>query len=210
MTLSPMIAKIFSKLNSPAKIQDYLDALPINFEKNGDTCSSPQMVIERRSAHCIEAALLAAAAMIYNGQKPLLLDLKANTRDYDHVVCLFRQGKFWGAISKSNHAQLRYREPVYVRPRELAMSFFHEYLNSQGEKTLRSHSRPVSLKKYGTAWVTSADDLWEIANDLDEIRHFPIVPKKLKLKKASSIEKYVGNITEWSDRTGKMLKYKDA
>jgi hypothetical protein len=199
---------IVKKLSNPGKIQDYLDSLAINFEKSGDTCSSPRVVMKRKSAHCIEAALLAAAAMIYHGQQPFLLDLKANDRDYDHVVCLFQRNGLWGALSKSNHAQLRYREPVYASPRELAMSFFHEYINSKAEKTLRSYSRPVSMKKYGTEWMASEDDLWQIANELDEVKHYRIVPKNLKLRKVSGIENHVGNIVEWSDHTGKMLKYK--
>lgn len=199
--------KIIKNLNTPGKIQDYLDSLAINFEKNGDTCSSPRVVMTRGSAHCIEAALLAAAVMIHHGQQPYLLDLKANNHDYDHVVCLFKREKFWGALSKSNHAQLRYREPVYATPRELAMSYFHEYINSKAEKTLRSYSIPVSLKKYGLSWITSDANLWEIANDLDEVKHYTIIPKNLRLRKVSGIENHVGNITEWSEQTGKMLKY---
>jgi hypothetical protein len=200
--------KVFRKLDTPSKIQDYLDGLAINFEKGGDTCSSPRVVLQRKSAHCIEAALLAAAALSYHGHQAFLQDLKANDRDYDHVVCLFRRGLLWGALSKSNHAQLRYREPVYATTRELAMSYFHEYINSKAEKTLRSYSRPVGLKKYGTAWMTSEEDLWEIANDLDEVRHYAIIPRNLRLRRVSGIENHVGNITEWSEHSGKMLKYK--
>ena len=189
--------KILKKLNTPQKIQAYLDTLKINFEEKGDTCSSPALVIKRKSAHCIEAALLGAAAMLYHGQKPLLLDLKANSKDFDHVVLLFKRGKLWGAISKSNHAALRYREPVYKSVRELAMSFFHEYLTPKGDKSLRSYSIPFSLTKYGKNWITENDDLWDIANDLDDVKHYRIVPKGLKLRRADAIEARAGRITEW-------------
>jgi hypothetical protein len=198
--MNPSEEKLFKQLNTPIKIQNFLDTLKINFEESGDTCSSPRVVLRRKSAHCIEAAILAAAIMTYNKQKPLLLDLKATDEDFDHVVCLFKQGKFWGAISKSNHATLRYREPVYKSPRELAMSYFHEYINDHGQKTLKSYSKPYSLKRYGTSWITAEDNLWEIANDIDEIAHFNIIPKRLKLRKADKIEVKVGKITEWKSK----------
>ncbi|HYC79464.1 MAG TPA: hypothetical protein VEC17_00365 [Candidatus Binatia bacterium] len=205
-SLSKQEEKIFRRLDKPKKIQDFLDTLSINFEPKGDTCSSPRVVLKRKSAHCIEAAIFAAAVMTYHRQYPLLLDLKANTRDYDHVVCLFKSGKYYGAISKSNHVTLRYREPVYTSVRELAMSYFHEYINDAGEKTLRSFSKPHSLKKYGTEWVTSADDLWEIANELDEIKHFNILPKGLRLRKADKIELSAGKLIEWKSSSKKSAK----
>jgi hypothetical protein len=195
--LSTAEKKLFKKLNTPGKIQDFLDTLKINFEKQGDTCSSPRIVLKRKTAHCIEAAIFAAAVMIFNNQKPLLLDLKANSKDFDHVVCLFKKNGLWGAISKSNHAALRYREPIYKSIRELAMSFFHEYLTPKGEKTLRKYSRPFSLSKYGTNWFTVDYDLWQIANELDQIKHYNMIPAGLKLRRASKLETQVGKITEW-------------
>lgn len=190
---------LFKKLNSPQRVQDYLDSLKINFEPEGDTCSSPRGVIDRKSAHCIEAALFAFTVLNFQKQPAFLLDLKANNQDYDHVVCLFKQNGLWGAISKSNHPALRYRDPVYKSVRELAMSYFHEYLNNDGVKTLRSFSVPYSLTKYGSKWITSEDDVWEIANDLDEVKHFPILPKNFKPRKVSHFEKTASNIAEWSE-----------
>jgi hypothetical protein len=208
MNLSQEETKLFAQLNTPHKIQDFLDSLAINFENSGDTCSSPRAVLKRKSAHCIEAALLAYAIMLFNGEKPMLLDLKANDRDFDHVVCLFRRKGKWGAISKSNHAGLRYRDPIYANPRELAMSYFHEYINDGNERTLRSYSVPYSLQKYRISWVTDADDLWEIANDLDEVRHLPILPRGIRLRKADKLESRAGDLVEWSHKTGKMVKYR--
>src|ERR1700733_9427348 len=130
--------KTLKKLSTPAKIQDFLNSLPFNFEKKGETCRSPKASIEADTAHCFEGALIAAAALSLRGQKPLLLDLKASGKDMDHVVALFKRDGKWGAISKTNHAVLRYREPVYASVRELAMSYFHEYFLPSGVKTLRS------------------------------------------------------------------------
>ena len=78
--------KLFRTLNTPQKIQDYLDTLPINFERNGETYMSPRRVIKAGIAHCFEGALFAAAALWFHGQRPLILDLRTVPYDEDHVV----------------------------------------------------------------------------------------------------------------------------
>ena len=193
---------IFKKLNSPRKLQDFINSIPANFEKRGETCLSPRRVLKQNKAHCLEGAFLAAAALWFHGQKPLLLDLKTADNDFDHVVALFRRGRFWGAVSKTNHAVLRYREPVYASPRELAMSFFHEYFLNNGDKTLRSFSKPfdLSTSKVGPwMWITAEEDLWELADRLDESPHYRILDKKVifSLRRADPIEIKAGKLTEW-------------
>jgi hypothetical protein len=200
--LDPQELSLFRRLDTPAKVQDYLDGLPVNFDGDDDTCSSPRVALRRGTVHCIEAAMLAAAVLAFHGQRAWLLDLKANDRDYDHVMCLFRKGGRWGAISKTRYLALRYREPVYRTVRELAMSCFHEYINADGEKTLRSFSAPWSMSKFGQAWVTSPDDLWEVANGLDKSRHFDVLPKGYRPRPASPFEAWASEITEWIDAPG--------
>lgn len=198
--LSPLEHAVFAKLNSPKKIQDYLDTLPINFETSGETYMSPRRVIRNQTAHCFEGALLAAAALAYHGQKPLLLDLVTIDRDEDHVVALFFEGRRWGAISKTNHPILRYRDPVYKNVRELAMSYFHEYIMDDGTKSLRRFSRPFDLSRYPPSkWVTAEKDLDWLVATLDNSPHFDVAPKNAirKLRKASKLEVKAINITEW-------------
>ena len=198
--LTPKELNFLKQLSTPEKIQDYLDRLPINHEKQGDTCRSPRWVMREKKAHCIEGALLAATALWLQGQEPLLMDLRTTRDDMDHVVALFKQKEYWGAISKTNHAVLRYRDPIYRTPRELALSYFHEYfLPKTGEKTLRTYSRPFSLKRFGTGWITSEDNLWDIPVALDDSPHFPLVPKGLtrSLRKASPLERKAAGIAEW-------------
>src|SRR5690606_12897284 len=105
--------RILGRLTTPAKIQDFVSALPANFERQGGTCLSVRETLRQRRAHCIESAFVAAVALWLNGEKPLLMDLQASTDDDDHVVALFRRNGCWGAISKSNHVWLRWRDPVY-------------------------------------------------------------------------------------------------
>jgi hypothetical protein len=162
---------LLRKLSTPEKIQKYLDELPYNKEKDGETCRSPRLAIEYNTAHCFEGALLAAAALRANGLPPLILDLES-VRDDDHVIAVYRANGCWGAIAKSNYAGLRFRSPVYRTLRELAISYFEHYYNLKGEKTLRAYSRPVNLMRFDRInWMTSDEPLWLIPEYLCTIPH---------------------------------------
>jgi hypothetical protein len=171
---------------------------------------SPRRLLREKTAHCFEGALFAAAVLAYHGQKPFLLDLRTEPEDEDHVVALFRQNGHWGAISKTNHTILRYRDPVYRDVRELAVSFFHEYLMwNTGKKILREYSAPFDLSKFSPeSWVTAEKELFSLVEVLDNSRHFPIVPKKnvKHLRKSSRVELEVLDIEEWS-KSGKRNKH---
>jgi hypothetical protein len=172
--LSAEEGRELSALKTPQRIQEFVIGLSANFEEGGDTLRSVRGVLRHRRAHCIEAAFTAACALWLAGEPPLLMDLTAQ-RDSDHVVAVFRRGRFWGAISKSNHVWLRWRDPVYRSLRELAMSYLHEYTNRQ-RKSLRSYSVPVDLRRFPTAmWVTNDEDCWEVGAALCDVRHFRLV-----------------------------------
>lgn len=196
MELSAFEIKIFGELNTPAKIQDFINKIPINFEKSGETLMSPRLILKKRKAHCFEGALLAAAIFWHHKQKPLLLDLVAQKPDLNHVVALFRKNGYWGAVSKTNHAALRYREPVYQTVRELVMSYFHEYFTHGGKKTLVSFAGPFNLKKFGTGWITSEKNLWFIDKALEKTAHVKI-PRPKNLRRADAIEIKAGKLTDW-------------
>ena len=128
--------KILKKLNSPIKIQNFLDTLSINHEKNGETYKSPRRVLADKSAHCLEGAMLASLCLWIAGKQSLIMDLKSDCGD-DHTVALYKINGYWGAISKTNHATLRFRDPVYKTIRELALSYFHEYFLYNNHLKLR-------------------------------------------------------------------------
>lgn len=143
--------------------------------------------------------MLAAAILWYHGQKPLLLDLKTTRGDDDHVVTLFQEHGLWGAVSKTNHPVLRYRDPVYRTVRELALSYFNEYFLDNGKKTLRQYSRPFNLLGYDNEWVVSPHHAWDIAIDLDESPHYNIAPPRTikLLRRADTLEIESTKMTEW-------------
>ena len=194
---------VLKKLVTPQKIQDYLDTLSMNFEIQGETYMSPRMVLREKTAHCFEGALLAAAALMYHGHSPLLLDLQTIASDEDHVITLFQHNGYWGAISKTNHTMLRWRDPVYKTTRELAMSYFHEYVMwDDGRKSLLAYSKPFDLRRFAPErWVTAEENLFWLAEKLDNSKHFPIVPRKnvRLLRKASKIELRAMHIVEWKE-----------
>lgn len=208
--LSPEEKKVFSKLSTPQKIQDFLDSMPVNFEADGiDTIYSPRQVLRHKKAHCMEGALFAAAVLSFHGEKPLLLDLQTLSYDEDHVVALFRQHGHWGAISKTNHAILRWRDPVYKTPRELAMSYFHEYYMNDGVKTLTAFSKPYDLTRYKPhIWVTAEQGLERIAEELDDSPHVPVLSPTIsrrKLRKTSGVERKMLDLTEWEDEKTRLF-----
>ena len=133
------------------------------------------------------------------------MDLKVKNlkKDSDHVVCIFEINGFWGAISKTNHAVLRYRDPIYKNAREVALSYFHEYFLDDGEKTLLSFSKPFDVwKKFGLEWIAREDDLDEIAEYLDRVKHFPFVSEKNKklIRKAGKTEIKGAIVSEWNKK----------
>jgi len=190
--------RVLRRLNTPVKIQDFLETLSYSFDDDNDMLRSPRRVLRERSAHCIEGALLAAAALWVNGARPLLLDVRSNPDDLDHVVTLFRAHGCWGALSKTNHAVLRFREPVYRSVRELAISYFHEYFLDDGRKTMRDYSDPFDVgRRFGHAWLTTEEDLWHIAETLDDSRHRPILSasQRRTLRRADPVEIAAGKLT---------------
>ncbi len=155
-------------------VQRALDAMPYHL---AGTAWSPRRVLREGTAHCLEGAIFAAAALRVLGFPPLLLDLEA-VQDTDHVIAVYRIRGRWGAIAKSNFSGLRYREPVYHSLRELVMSYFEGYINLRGDRTLRAYSRPVNLARFDGAhpgWMTSGEDLWWIPEHLVEIPHTPLL-----------------------------------
>jgi len=162
---------ILRGLKTPSGVQRLLDSMPYHI---ASTAWSPRRVLRERTAHCLEAAIFAAAALRVLGYPPLLLDFESVPDDTDHVIAVFRQRGRWGAVAKSNYSGLRYREPVYRGLRELAMSYFEGYVDLRGRRTLRTSSRPVNLARFDRmhpGWMTSEAAQWWIPEHLVDIPH---------------------------------------
>ncbi|MBX4215602.1 hypothetical protein KW797_01495 [Candidatus Parcubacteria bacterium] len=195
--------KLLSRLKTPSLIQEYLNRLPANFETKGETCMSPRRVMRQGRAHCIEGALFAALALAYRSAKPLVIHFAATDGDEDHVIAVYKEDGRWGAISKSNHAILRGRDPVYASIRELALSYFHEYYEYKtGKKSLLGYTKPINLKRFGIEWATAEEELFGLNDALYDAPHIPIVPRRIlsKFRRADPIEMRMIELTQWKKK----------
>lgn len=169
--------KILSGLNSPFKIQAFLDAIPYSCDP---IYRCPLQVLRDRTAHCFDGALFGAAALRQLGYPPLILDMIPDSRDDEHMLALFKEDGHWGAIAKSNTVGLRFREPVYRSLRELVMSYFELYYNTEGEKTLRAYTGPLNLEMFDKyRWMTDNESMERIAQKTDAIRRYPLLTSKM-------------------------------
>jgi hypothetical protein len=164
---------LLSSLDSPPKIQAFLNSINYS-EDNFYRC--PLRLLRERKGHCFDGALFAAMALRRIGFPPLILELIPNERDDDHLLALFKQQGYWGAVAKSNFTGLRYREPIYRNLRELVMSYFEDFFNSIGEKTLRGYRNPIHLVTFDHLdWMSSDAGLQELADGMDRYLIHPIL-----------------------------------
>lgn len=169
---TPAERKLLARLRTPHDVQVFLDATAYGSEP---IYRSPRSVMRDGKAHCFDGAMFAAAAMERLGLPPLLVDLRA-VRDDDHVLAVYRVGPCWGAVGKSNFVGLRGRDPVYRSLRELVMSYFDPYFNTERERSLRSFSRPVRLTAFEKlSWRTDDAAMDAIAARLDAAPHTPLL-----------------------------------
>ena len=174
--LTPKETRALRALKTPALIARWLDDAPYH---HAHSAWSPRKVLAAKTAHCLEGALFAAAALRVNGYPPLIIDLEAD-HDTDHVIAVFKQRGHWGALGKSNYTGCRYREPVYRTLRELALSYFEVYFNLRRERSLRAFSNPVNLARFDNRnWMTTPEPVWFIAEHLFTIRHFPLLKPQM-------------------------------
>ncbi len=186
--------RIFERLTTPEKIQDYLNSLPYNAE---DSVQSVRSSIAAGRVHCLEGALVAAAILWYHNETPLLLDLQTTSDDSDHGVALFKRDGLYGALSSTHHSVLRYRDPIYKTMREVALSYFHEYFLDSGIKTMRAYSqKPFALSQHRYDWLFGDDDLYDLGAKIDDMPHTPIAPSRTisRLRKADKVEREAGKL----------------
>jgi hypothetical protein len=197
--LTPAEFAVLRRLDSPRKIQAFLYELGQNFELKGDTCRPVRVVLRTRTAHCIEGAMLAAAALWVHGEPPLVMDMRAK-RDFDHVITLFRRNGLWGAFSKTNGIGLRCRDPMFRSLRELSLSYLHEYSNKAEIKTLREFSVAGDLRRFDPkVWVSGEKNCWEVPEWLDELPHTTLVNGRTRkaLLPRDPFEKRVGALLQY-------------
>ena len=151
-------------LNSPFKIQAFLDQVPYCPR---DLYRSPLSIMRGRSASCLDGALMASLLLRSLGHPPMILEMVADSDD-DHIIALYKRYGLWGALAKSEFAGLRSREPVYRTLRELVLSYFPFYYNIKAAHTLRAYTVPLRLEKFDRSeWVINDKKVRDISDALD-------------------------------------------
>jgi len=175
--LSPVEREVMDGLDSSINIQSFLNTIPYSEDK---FYRCPLRVLREHKAHCFDGALFAAMALRRIGHPPLILELIPNERDDDHILALFKRQDHWGAVAQSNFTGIRYREPVYRSLRELVMSFFEDFFNSAGEKTLVGYRGPINLKVFDRLdWMSSDTGLETLSTEMDRYRVRPVISHEM-------------------------------
>lgn len=175
--LSPAERQLLAELDSPDAIQSFLNTIPYSEDK---FYRCPLRVLRDRKGHCFDGALFAAMALRRLGHPAQILELIPNERDDDHILALFKQKGGWGVVAQSNFTSLRFREPVFRSLRELVMSYFEDYINSAGEKTLRGYRGPVHLQTFDRLnWMSSDLGLEALADGMERYRIQPVLTEEM-------------------------------
>jgi len=164
--------RIVRRLDTPAKVQRWLNRLPYNVETNGGTQKSFRAVLQTGNAHCMEAALFAAVVLEQHGYPPIVMSIES--KDWlDHVVFLYKQRGRWGAIGRSRDPGLHGRKAVFRSARDVALSYVEAYVDYSGR-----------VRGYGVAnltsalpaydWRFSAKNVWKVEQLLIDWPHTKI------------------------------------
>jgi hypothetical protein len=174
-TLPSDLVEILNRFKSPVDVQAYLDATPYSPEERNRCAVN---VVRDRLAHCLDGGLFAALGLRWLGYPPVIIDLQPEPgMDDDHVLAIYTVSELVGALAKSNFSGLRSREPVYRSVRELVMSYFENYFNVDGIKTLRFYTVPLDLATLDSYdWMGSDAGVDEIERRLKVLRKTPILP----------------------------------
>ena len=149
-------------------MQRWLNALPYNNEKGGETLRSFRGVIERGTAHCLEAALSAAVILEQHCYPPLVLSFESIDL-LDHVIFVYRGPRGWGSVARSRDPGLHGRKPVFATPRALALSYFDPYIDFAGR--IKAYA-VVDLRVLATYdWRLSESNVWKVERLLLEWPH---------------------------------------
>jgi hypothetical protein len=170
---------LIARLNTPLKVQRWLNALPYNTEKGGPTQRSFRPVARLKTAHCMEAALFAAVVMEQHGYPPLVMSLES--QDWlDHVIFIYQRNGRWGSVARSRDPGLHGRKPVFRSPRALARSYIDPYVDYTGRvKGFGVANLADAMGNYD--WRLTTKNVWKVEQMLIDLPH-----KKLQ----SSIRRY--------------------
>ena len=171
MPLTTAERRVIARLRTPAAVQDWLNDLPYNQEKRGETLRSFRGVVRTGTAHCLEAALSAAVILEQHRYPPLVLSFESIDL-LDHVIFVYRTAGGWGSVARSRDPGLHGRKPVFATPRALALSYVDPYIDFTGRITGYTVADLRQLGNYD--WRLSPGNVWKVERMLLQLPHRPI------------------------------------
>jgi hypothetical protein len=163
--------RVITHARTPTAVQRYLNDLPYNNEPAGATLRSFRGVVRTGTAHCLEAALVAAVILEQHDYPPLVLSFES-IDELDHVLFVYRTASGWGSVARSRDPGLHGRRPVFSSPRNLALSYVDPYVDFTGRITAYA---VVDLRVMGTYdWRLSDKNVWKVERALLDWPHKPI------------------------------------
>jgi hypothetical protein len=172
--------QVVARLRTPLAVQAWLNALPYNTEKGGETLRSFRPVVRTGTAHCLEAALTAAVIMEQHGYPPLVLSFESIDL-LDHVIFIYRTSTGWGSVARSRDPGLHGRKPLFATPRALALSYVESYVDLTGG--IKAYA-VVDLRVMGDYdWRLSEKNVWKVEQMLLDWPHRPLIPSAQKIKR---------------------------
>ncbi|GIU68159.1 MAG: hypothetical protein KatS3mg001_009 [Candidatus Pacearchaeota archaeon] len=182
---------IIKKLNTPRKIQDYINNnIKYDFD-NDSIVRSFRMVLKDRRANCLDGAIFSASVLYFYGKKPLIVCMEA--RDMDHNIAVYKENGKWGSIAQSRDQNLKEREPRFNSIKDLVMSYYPYYWDCFSDPeditnlTLRGYSL-VNLERFMPEFIVSEESLNHIEDFLWQTRYRFLFPRH-DMKKFYRIDK---------------------
>lgn len=156
------------RLRTPLQVQAWLNTLPYNWERRGETARTFRGVVQTGTAHCMEAALAAATILEQHGHPPLLVDIESTDR-LDHVLYVWRglDGK-WGSVARSRCTGLHGRRPVFRTLRGLVTSYSAPFIDTTGR--VKGWGL-LDLRDLDIDWRLSRRHVWEVEDALNANDH---------------------------------------
>ena len=160
---------LIAQLDTPAKVQRWLNGLEYNTEKGGVTQRSFRPVVRLQTAHCMEAALFAAVVLEQHGYPPLVMSLES--QDWlDHVIFIYRHTTGWGSVARSRDPGLHGRKPRFRSPRALARSYADGYVDYTGRLTgFGVANLADAMGAYD--WRLTTKNVWAVEQMLIDLPH---------------------------------------
>lgn len=157
-----------ANLRTPDAVQRWLNALPYNTERGGETLRSFRGVARTGTAHCLEAALAAAVVLEQHHYPPLVLSFESIDL-LDHVIFVYRGPRGWGSVARSRDPGLHGRRALFATPRALALSYFEGYIDLTGR--IKAYA-VVDLRALGAYdWRLADRHVWKVERVLRDWPH---------------------------------------